>query len=326
MSISHLQRAASTELPLLHAAVHWRVEPPFAPELSNWGERVDLMGRLAGTQLAYAGREIGFDIEEMMVSSTILSTAVTMTGESQDRFYRAIDQCSGVKPRGILTAYLCTGWGYALRYFMRHTNLKSLAISIVDVDLHNLDSQLKHPVIGPSGFGVTSLLFSLPENRQNASLCSGPYPNSAFNEFIVALKKYEALHGAQPTFIPFIQEPLAGAAVRTLDKETLGPNRNAEYGHCFGADPWIGVIEWLDAARPCETVAVRVGAIGFNGNYTIASIAVEPRTLAEFSRFEGRHDTLEQHISDHSNQALVPCRESTPQNSPSHPPSVFPGE
>ena len=199
MNASILGLATPVALPLLQAAVHWRIEPPFAPEIENWEQRVDLAGQLAGAQLGYASRQIGFEGEELVVSSTILSTAVTMETDSEDRFYDAIERHSGRMPQGILNAYLCTGWGYALRYFIRHTNAKHLAISIVDVDLHNLDWQLKHPIIGPSGFGVTTLLFSLPEDRNSQPHCSGPHPNSAFNEFIFALKAHQAQHGAQPT-------------------------------------------------------------------------------------------------------------------------------
>jgi len=175
--------------------------------------------------------------------------------------------------------------------------VRRLAVAIVDVDPHNLAWQRRHPVIGPSGFGVTTLLFTLPGDAQAEPCCSGPHPNSGFNDFVMALKAHQARHGARPTFIPFTLDALAATARRVLAPGSLGPNRNAEYGHCFGADPWIGLIEWFGAAPPRAACQVVAGAIAFNGYHTFADLQVGPDTLLGFERVAGDAGALRSAIS-----------------------------
>lgn len=280
----------------LHAALHWRVEPPFAIEAEQ-SVQIDLAGRLAGIQIDQALRSSGFEADALVVTSTALSAAITMQEAGEACFYDAIERSSGLRPQGIVNAYMCTGWGFALRHFMLHTDVTRLAISVVDVDLHNLAWQMEHPIIGRSGFGVTTLLFTLPQDRSRVPRCSGPHPNSAFNDFVMALKAHQARHGVQPTFIPFTLGPLASTAQRVLAKGSLGPNRNAEFGHCFGADPWIGLIEWLADHPPAELRTVVAGAIAYNGYYTIAPVHVGPHTRTEFRRIVGRVEALEQALA-----------------------------
>lgn len=287
---------AETALPL-RAAVHWRVEPPFAMDAADLPAQVDLAGRLVGRQLADTLAATGFDAEALVVVSTVMTAAITMQADGDARFHDAIEQACGLRPQGILNAYMCTGWGYALRHFMLHTQVSRLAIAIVDLDPHNLAWQQRHPVIGPSGFGVTTLLFTLPAQRSAVPRCSGPHPNSAFNDFVMALKLRQARHGAQPTFIPFMLDALAGTAWRVLAKDSLGPNRNAELGHCFGADPWIGVIEWFAARAPREDTTVVAGAVAYNGYYTYAPVAVAAATRLEFRRIDGHVQALESAIA-----------------------------
>jgi hypothetical protein len=223
-----------------------------------------------------------------------------MPGAAHDAFVDAVDGACCVRPQGILNVYMCTGWGYALRHFLRHTNIERLAIAILDVDVHNLAWQRHHPVIGLSGFGVTTLLFTLPLHRGAEPACAGPYPNSAFNEFLMALKARQARQGAQPTFIPFMVENLAASARRVLAASPVGPDRNAELGHCFGADPWIGVVDWFRSNRPDTPRTIVAGAIAFNGYYTFAAVEAHPATHVAFERLDGGVDALERAIAAHT--------------------------
>lgn len=274
------------------AAVHWRVEHPFAMQAESLDEQIALGGSLAGRQLAEAMARTGFEAEALVVTSTVITAAITMDHEGEARFFDAIEAGCGLRPQAVVNAYMCTGWGYALRHFLRHTDAKRVAIAIVDLDPHNLAWQRRHPVIGASGFGVTTLLLSLPDDRSRQPRCSGPHANSAFNDFVMALKLHQSRHGAQPTFIPFTQGPLAATAERVLAKGLLGPNRNDEYGHCFGADPWIGLIEWFQARPPLSACSVVAGGIAFNGYYSFAPVWVDERTHVDLRRLDGDVGTL----------------------------------
>lgn len=302
---------ATNDLVRLAAAVHWRVSHPFALE-ADVPTQVTLTGRLCGAQLSRTLRQTGFDAQALVVCSTVMSAAISMEAEGQARFHDAIERACGLRPQGLVNAYMCTGWAFALRHFMRHTSVERLAIAIVDLDLHNMAWQRCHPVIGPSGFGVTTLLLDLPADRSQLPRCSGPHANSAFNDFVMGLKAHLGRHGPQPTFIPFTQGALATTAQRVLGSEWLGPNRNAEYGHCFGADPWIGLIEWFsERGVPAPTRSI-AGAIAFNGYYAFAPLQVDPRTQLEFLQIDGDVAALEHCIAASSVPLCAPVAEAPP--------------
>ena len=123
----------------LHAAVHWRVEPPFAMDALDIAEQVALSGRLAGAQLHETLQATGFAAEALLVSSTVMTAAVTMQPAGEALFFDAIEAGCGLRPQGIVNAYMCTGWGYALRHWMRNTGVRRVAVAIVDLDPHNLE-------------------------------------------------------------------------------------------------------------------------------------------------------------------------------------------
>jgi len=286
---------AATPAPLLRAALHWRVAPPFATGAPAWLEAVALAGRLAGAQLDQARERSGQQPQAVFLLSTLLPFAVAVPGPGQRALLDGVESRCGLRPQAIVNAYLCAGWGFLLRFLMGQTALRRVALCLVDVDLIGLEWNLEHPVIGRSGFGFSTLLLDLPEGPASAPVCSGPHAHSGFNDLVLALRQHQARHGAVPTFIPFLQQPLAGTAERILAPGSLGANRHAELGHCFGADPWIGVIDWC-AARPERKAAeqeVLLGAVAFNGYCSHARLRLGAGLVTDFSCLDGSHAALQ---------------------------------
>lgn len=286
-------------LPRLDAVAHWRIEPAFGADAHDWLARAERAGALAGAQLRKLASKSGFEPEAVLALSTIIDSTVTSSAEAVRRFCTAIEAGCGQAPQGILSAYLCAGWGFALRHLLRNTSITRAALLIVDLDLHDMEWQLEHPLTGLSGFGVTTLLFSLPEDRRALPECSGPHPNSAYNEFVMALRRHETRAGTMPAFIPFTRSDLYRSALGALADGSLAPNRHDVWGHCFGADPWIGLIEWL--ARPADAAArapsvsrILAGAIAMNGYYTLCAISLDERIVSEFQRFDGSFAALDE--------------------------------
>jgi hypothetical protein len=285
----------TASVPLLRAALHWRIEPPFAPEL-DWLGRVVLAGRLVGAQCVQACERADFVPQTLILNSTMLSLALTMPGTAATAFRNSIGRESGLAPAAIVSAYQCAAWGFTLRHLARHTGLRRVAIGIVDLDLHDMAWQREHPVIGPSGFGLTTLLLETPAG-QALPQCSGPHPNSAFNEFLLAMRAHQRMHGVVPTFLPFVRGPLAATASVMLAREALAPNRHADLGHCFGADPWIGLIERFTQEPAPRGARVLAGAIAFNGYYTLSDIGLGPATALGFERRAGDTGALHRFLS-----------------------------
>jgi hypothetical protein len=271
-------------VPRLTAALHTRIEPPFASGCADWHDRAALAGELAGRRLAAAVAAAREPPEAAFVLSTLLGPSFTANDAAVRRFTAAFEAASGLRLHGLVNAYLCAGWGFLLRHVLRHTRLRRVALCIVDLDLFDLAWQREHPVIGRSGFGVSALLFDLPGTGGTLPDCAGPFANSAFTELLLAVRAQRVRHGDLPTFLPFTQPALRGIAERLLGAQTLSADRYATWGHCFGSDPWIGVIEWLAGRPAVDGGALRVlaGAIAFNGYYAVSAIDIEPGLPAAF--------------------------------------------
>jgi hypothetical protein len=275
-----LQNALDSRSPRVEllAALHWHMVPPFAQETPELGPQVELIARCVAAQVgAIIPQDAGVDIDFAM-SSTVISGAVSGMEPVSRLLFDSLESLSGVRPMAFLHTYMCAGWGYALRYFSRHTNARLVMISIIDVDIHDLAYHRQHPLIGNMGFGISTILLRLPDCRDETAETGGPYADSAFKEFIRALKLHNARRKPVLTFIPFFGANLGSIAEKIMGKSNLGVNQHDLYGHCFGSDPWIGVIEWLQKHPLADAVNVTAGAVAFSGYYTLCDIGISPHT------------------------------------------------
>ncbi len=273
----------------IRAASYWRILPPFLPQRAELTEKIDSLGRCIGVQVDHLCRDIGEPIDYLLCS-THLSLSVSMNSQRSAQFLDAIERHCGRRPLGIIQTYECVGWGYALRFLARHARSRLALVSIVDIDFHGFNWYAYNPAVGVSGFGVTTLLVDLDSCCAESVMTDGPYPNSAFKEFIRSVRGYHVEMGRRPTFIPFLREDLGQVAERLIGKDVLTPNRNAELGHCMGSDPWIGLIDWVRNERPRRHQTVLACAFAYNGYYTIAPVVVDAGTFVDMQTIDGHDD------------------------------------
>jgi hypothetical protein len=270
----------------LRTAVHWRIEPPFAPEC-EFDKKIQLLAECIAAQVREAIRTSDDGPWDYVVCTTYLSLIVVYSPRFAGALLDAIERGCGRRPLGILHTYECSGWGYALRFLSQHADSRKVLLTIADVDLHNVQWYSHHPLIGKSGFGITTLALTLHDSVAGMLECGGPYPNSAFKELIRAIRALHARCGKSPTFITFLTDGLAATARRLVGPDVLGPNRIDEYGHCFGSDSWIGIIERCQSASRIEREVVTVGTIAYNGYYALCNVLLSPETTTVFRRVEG---------------------------------------
>jgi hypothetical protein len=274
-------------LPLrVHAILHWRIRPPFLPLEDALAVRIEALGRCIGAQVGRLKPLLEGEAVDYFICSTYLSSTVSANPRRVDILFDSIEASCGMRPSGLAQTYECVGWGYVLRFLNRHMRARRVLLSIVDVDLHNLGWYRYNPAIGFTGFGCTALILDLP-NRPCDLIADGPYPNSAFREFIRAVRNRHARSGRSRTFIPFLTSELRQVAERMIGSDLLWPNRNAELGHCMGSDPWIGLIEWISQERPSAPEIVTAGAMAYSGYYTCAAVEADAATLTEFREIDG---------------------------------------
>ena len=263
---------------------HWRIECSLVPDAVRMSERLDTAANIVAAQAGMiAAKYAGADFQHI-VCSTYLSQGFTAVPARTEAFGERVEAASGRPLTAICHTYECAGWGFALRFLSRHTKETCVLLSIVDLDLCELQWTEHHPLIGKSGFGITTLLLTLPKDWSASGLCAGPYPDSGFRQFIRAFRDYVPQPGQPPIFGPFLRDDLHMIAERLLGDEALSPNLHDRYGHCFGADPWIALVKWLqDNERPAS--AVTLGSLAFNGYFSICSVEVREEMAVDFQVF-----------------------------------------
>ena len=266
----------------LLAAHHLRIDPPFLPDASGLEAQVDALARCIGAQLLLAWGSCGRRTEDVVLSSTVLSGAISGDTAVANSLLDGIEAIVGCRPVGILHSYMCTGWGYAIRFFGQHVRVSHLTVVVVDVDVHDFNFRRAHAPIGWFGFGVTTAVLRLPGEGDAALMCGGPYQGSAFNELIRAMKMLYAQGRPPLSFVPYLRDDMIRIVRRVLGEDGLAPNRYEDFGHCFGSDTWIGVIDELLQRPPAQAYEVAMGAIAFNGYFCVCRLQVGPATAVSF--------------------------------------------
>ncbi len=267
-------------LPHVHVVLHKRITPPLLGPEAELAARIDWLADEACRQLRRALAAMNRPRCLNFVCSTSLSKVFSSRPQHVQKLLDRLQAHGGVSGAGLLQAYQCAAWGWALRFAATRSDKRFLVLSIVDADLHELWDAGFEPMIGKLGYGVSTVGLELPPGMA-LPRCEGPFANRGFTDLLHAVRARHKQFGRTPTFLPFLTEGLAAIAQRTIGADVLAPNKHARYGHVFGADPWIGLIEWLQAQPVSGPTPVTLGAFAYDGYFTLADLEVGPQTLVE---------------------------------------------
>jgi hypothetical protein len=276
----------------LLAGVDWRIGFPFAPDAASPGEAAMILARCVGAQLRWIAGSTGALSRDYAVCSSISSPLFDRDPQHAASFFDEIERASGVRPLGFVRAYECSIWGFALDFFCRQTDARQVLLTLVDVELQNWSHFAAMPLWGRSNFGITTLLLEIPAARDVHLVTGGTEPGRVFIEFTRAIKRHRRDGRRNRTFLPFLREDMRRLIERGLGQEKLAPDRWAEYGHCFEADPWIGIMRWIMETPPAQRETVTVGSLSYGGYYTVCDVVLSPSVKVELRSLAGDDDAL----------------------------------
>ncbi|MDM0077521.1 hypothetical protein QTH90_24155 [Variovorax sp. J2P1-59] len=259
--------------------MHAPIAAPLLGAEASFADRHAWLRDEVGSQAARVAEALHDGARLHLICTSMLSKVATGWDEPRQSFFDAVTARSGQRPAGLLQAYQCAGWGYAIRFAAQHTDCRWLTLTILDADLHELFSGEYEVNLGRIGYGVTTVALELPPGMVPPD-CDGPLPNHGFTDMLHALRARRKATGPATTFLPFMPEGLDGIARRSIG-DRMAPNLHADHGHCFGADPWIGLLERLRVQAPAAAERVVLGSFAFSGYYAIGSVEVGPWTSVE---------------------------------------------
>jgi hypothetical protein len=282
----------------LLAALHWNIVPPFAQGNPELASQIDVIGRCIAAQARAVAPAAAWGTLDFMMSSTVISGAISGLAPVSQQLFDVVQRHCGRRPSAFLHTYMCAGWGYAFSHLLRHTDSRMVLLSIVDVDIHDLAYHRGHALIGKMGFGISTLLLRIPACRADMVQTAGPFAGSAFKEFILAMKLHNAKRSPVLSFIPFFDAGLSSIAEKIIGKANLGENCHEVYGHCFGSDAWIGIIEWLQKNPIAEPINVTAGTVALSGYFALSDIGIAPETRIGLQVIGGSESELEAAMSE----------------------------
>lgn len=260
----------------LQSAVYRRTEP--------WGEFAEQGGSAVARELGRAlGEQIntaicGLDASQIgvnMVVSTMLDLPFTSGWITWPEIAQSIALHTPACPQNFVSAYECSSWGFVLRYAKSLRLPQPLVvINIIDLNIFDFSYWRENPNWGHSGFGIATLV--LRSSDDDMIHCQVAKSANGFGEFCLDLRNYMAKDQEILVTPPFFPSNISALYDRLLPPERLLPNRVAEYGHSFGCDPWIALIEQRLAKLDKPGERYLATSVSLNGYWALAELQLAP--------------------------------------------------
>jgi hypothetical protein len=239
---------------------------------------VDALGCVIAEQVDAALQ--GIDRSELranMVVTTMLDMPFTSGWLRWPDLQLAMRRHTNTCPETLLSAYECSSWGFALRY-AKSLEASSrrlpplILLTILDINILNLSHWYENPNWGRSGFGIATVVLRCTDDDHLS--CNIAKAANGFGEFCVDLRNRMFADTGLIVTPPFFPKSISVLYDRLLPSERLLPNRVDVWGHSFGADPWISLIEqrWAHPDRLNERYLAT--SVSLNGYWCTAELKI----------------------------------------------------
>lgn len=269
----------------VQAASYWRYKAPCFSQDATLEEAIPALAARISLQARQLLSHVGakWKPTHAIVCSTIISPMITEGGEHTRIFKQGLAEISPFAALHIVNAYECASWGYVMRHYAALPDAARLLVCIADIDVHQFDhwtkSEIWQNLWGRTGFGVTVLCLERPSGASGLTVSPGSGAGSMM-EFAKTVKAYMAASSHATVCTPFFPPKTQLMIDKLLGSPARGPGLHAQYGHCFGSDPWISLISQIgDSPRSCGEAIV--ASLAFNGYHAVAKVRVDESTYLE---------------------------------------------
>jgi len=205
--------------------------------------------------------------------STIMDLTFARQLVDWSTLVRQMHHYTDAVPDMLVNAYECASWGYCLRQALAHPRTSPYVMcTIVDLNLLDLSFWRANPNWGDSGFGIATLLFRAEagaEQRVNVNVAK---TSNFIAEFSIAVRSWLENKPQYKLALPFFPQPVTQLFQRLLPDADMLPDLHPRLGHCFGADPWISLIEQAAHAQPGQRFLAT--SVALNGYWAMADITL----------------------------------------------------
>lgn len=212
---------------------------------------IDVIGEFTGQNLADSIAPYLKDHRDQLlleskrsIPHVMASTSVSTPLNSSDHWQAAqvvLKEALGSELLFFTNAYECASWGYILRLLSNQYPVgSSVMVSILDVNLRSFSFWENSDQWGKSGWGLCSFRIKLGDT--GLRVCERVKEN-ALADFCMNIKRISKGDPSRVVSLPFFPEQTRKLNDRILKDCLRLPDLHEDFGHCFGSDPWIGLIK-----------------------------------------------------------------------------------
>lgn len=263
-------------LELVHAV--YRPTQPWANFVHSAGRDAVIgeLGALLSGQLETAMN--GMDpahIKRNFVVSTMLDLPVTSGWLDWDLLQPATQRPGVPRFDNFVLAYECASWGYCLRYAKRFLKPgECVAISVLDLNIFDLTYWDANPNWGQSGFGLATVILRMSD--QDTFDCRTAKSANGFGEFCLDLRRIAKEDAVSTLVPPYFPAEIAAMYTNLVPEDRRTENFAETWGHCFGSDPWVGLIIEAKAGRATPDRQFIATSVALNGYWALATLTLNP--------------------------------------------------
>lgn len=205
--------------------------------------------------------------------STIMDLAFARKLVDWSALAKHMAQYTDAVPDMLINAYECASWGYCLRQALNHPRASTyIMCTIVDLNLMDLSFWRANPNWGASGFGIATLVFRADEEAHQRVAVNVAKTSNFIAEFSISVRSALADKPNYKLALPFFPQAVTRLFERLLPDADMLPDLHPRLGHCFGADPWISLIEQAPHALPGQRFLAT--SVALNGYWAMADITL----------------------------------------------------
>jgi len=230
-------------------------------------------------------------IHSHYLCSTIIDLPFSSKKFNWSTLKTVIAQHTSAIPATFINAYECASWGYSLRHALRNQREKRyVLLTMVDLNILELEYWKANANWGKSGFGITTVLLEC--DIKNSINSEQPYSSAmnigvargsnAIAEFTLAMRNEMTAKPTLKLAYPYFPENVTALFHKLIPKANFLPDYHPEFGHCFGADPWISIIKDYQTNKADQSYIA--ASVALNGYWAIANIHLNQQTSVCLSK------------------------------------------
>lgn len=188
------------------------------------------------------------------------------------------------QPSTFINAYECTSWGFSLRHYLQQDKLNGiesryLMVSIIDANVYNFEFWRYNENWEESGFGITTFILEVTKPVTDELSTGAAKTHNGVAEFATTVRRTVAKKPGATVALPFFPTNVQKMFEKLLRGQPSLPDLHADFGHCFGSDPWVSLLTHglnNPIVKPERFMAC---SVALNGYYCIAELMLTPQSV-----------------------------------------------